>query len=492
MAASQQICLRLRARLIDKLDLHSTAATSAELVNTLHDGVDNLADYYAGYLPTVTYSAFIPLAILAVVLPIDWQSGLILLLTAPVIPLFMVLIGTKAQTLNQQNWRTLLRLGNHFLDRVQGIAQLKIFNAAERELKAVDAVCESYRSSTMGVLKIAFLSSLTLEFLASISVALVAVTIGFRLYWGELSFYQGFAVLLLAPEFYLPLRQLGSQYHAKLKAVASAEQIAEQLQTAEVSEAISLAEKTPLPIHSLALEQASYRYPQGAVGLNNASLSVTGPGLYVLVGASGSGKSTLLDALLGFCPLDLGQVLVNGQALDVAQLAYLRQQLAWVPQQPTLFADSIAANVALAEALPDRAKVELALEQASALDFVNQLPEGIDTQLGEMGAGLSGGQRQRIALARAFYKQAPVLLLDEPAAALDSASEAKINAAIGQYAKQHMVLLVAHRLAALDGADKVLVMQEGELVQAGTVQQLLAIEGPLKRMLAASSEMSYE
>lgn len=470
--AALKIKSAMRQTLLNKLtrlgpsyiDQHGQGAT----LTTLHNGVEALHDYYAKYLPGVAYSALIPLAILVVIFPTDYKAGLIFLLTAPLIPFFMILVGHKAEALNQQRWQQLAVLGNYFFDRLQGLTQLKLFNATRKELKQIAKISDDFRHATLNVLKIAFLSSFALEFLATISVALVAVIIGFRLFFGTLDFATGFVVLLLAPEFYLPLRQLGSHYHARLQGISAAADMLNILNAPLPSNDnnhttdINLNANSTISIHDL-----NFSYPNSNEGINNINLNLPNTGLVAIVGASGSGKSTLLNCMLGFHPEVMQQISIDQHPLTTADISQLQQNTAWIPQKPTIFYDTIAANIKLGNSGASDKALEHAAAQAGALAFINALPDGFNTLIGEQGEGLSGGQKQRIALARAFLKQAPILMLDEPTAHLDSQTEQLIQHAIAEYAKDHLVITIAHRLNTVKNAKHLIVMDKGTIVQQG-------------------------
>ncbi|MDO6836603.1 thiol reductant ABC exporter subunit CydD [Pseudoalteromonas carrageenovora] len=462
------------------IEQHGQGAT----LTTLHDGVEALHDYYAKYLPGVAYSALIPIAILVVIFPTDYKAGLIFLLTAPLIPFFMILVGSKAEDLNQKRWKQLAVLGNYFFDRIQGLTQLKLFNATRTELKHIAKISDDFRHATLDVLKIAFLSSFALEFLATISVALVAVIIGFRLFFGTLDFATGFVVLLLAPEFYLPLRQLGSHYHARLQGISAAADMVTILNAPLPEQSQQNNAHVSEPINTISINNLNFTYPNSNEGIKNINLALPNKGLVALVGASGSGKSTLFDCILGFHPQVVGQISINDKPLDATNINTLQNKIAWIPQTPTLFYQSISDNIKIAK--PDASQLELeqAAHQAGALDFINTLPNGFNTLIGEQGEGLSGGQKQRIALARAFLKQAPILVLDEPTAHLDSQTEQLIQRAINDYAKTHLVLVIAHRLNTVKNANNIIVMQNGEVAQQGTYSHLAKQNGAFKTLLS--------
>lgn len=491
--AALKIKSAMRSTLLKKLDQLGPTYTDQKgqgaTLNVVHNGVEALHEYYANYLPSVAYSALIPIAILMVIFPTDYKAGLIFLLTAPLIPFFMILVGHKAEQLNQQRWQKLAVLGNYFFDRLQGLTQLKLFDATQRELKNIANISDDFRSSTMSVLKVAFLSSFALEFLATISVALVAVIIGFRLFFGTLDFATGFVVLLLAPEFYLPLRQMGTHYHAKLEGISAAADMIDIINAQSQSQPTG-ADLVTLPIQSISTHKLSFIYPDSNEGISNVSLNLSSHGLFAFVGESGAGKSTLFDCLLGFHPKAQSQIQINDRALSELSTNNWQQHIAWIPQQPTLFFMSISDNIKLAKLDASEEEIHQAAEKAGALKFINALPDGFDTLLGEHGEGLSGGQRQRIALARAFLKNAPILMLDEPTAHLDSQTETLINNAINDYAKTHLVLVIAHRLNTVKRANTIFVLQNGQLIEQGDYSALINQQGQFHRLLTANGTQS--
>lgn len=467
---------------------------SGSLVEDLTRGIEDLEDYFARFLPAMALTALVPLAILVVVLPLDWLSGLVMLLTAPLIPLFMILIGKGAERLNQRQWKELARMGGHFLDVIQGLTTLKIFNASRREADAIARISDDYRTSTMKVLRVAFLSSAVLEFFSTVSIAIVAVFIGFRLYqldlpvpdWAgipEISFFYGFFILLLAPDFYLPLRSLGTHYHGRLQAVAAAQRLIAVLET-PVPRAGE--ERLPADVRMhVRLEAVRFAYEPGREALSGLDLELRPGERIALVGPSGAGKSTVVSLLLGFVRPDAGRVLVDGRDLTAIDPTHWRAHLAWVPQRPRLFQGTILDNIRLGAPEADLATVEQAARRARAHDFIATLPNGYNSQVGEGGAGLSGGQIQRVALARAFLRQAPLVILDEPTASLDPHSEALVQDAIAELGRGRTLLAVAHRLSTVREASRILVLDHGRVVQEGTHAELLGVDGLYRRLVAA-------
>lgn len=476
--ASASVKSELRRRLLERsVELGPgwlSGQRTGSLVALATRGVDALDDYFSRYLPQLGLAVVVPVAVLARIVTEDWVSAAIIVGTLPLIPLFMVMIGWATQSRMDRQWQLLSRLSGHFLDVVAGLPTLKVFGRAKAQAESIRRITGEYRQATMRTLRIAFVSSFALELLATLSVALVAVTIGMRLVHGDMDLYIGLVVLVLAPEAYLPLRQVGAQYHAAAEGLAAAEEIFAVLETP-----VPATGTTEVPSDALAFEGVTVRYPGRSVdAVSDVSFTVEPGETVALVGPSGSGKSTLLNALLGFVRPAEGRVLVGGVDLTDADLERWRSRIAWVPQRPQLYAGTIAENVRLARPDADDTAVRRALADAGALEFVDALPEGIGSVLGEDGAGLSAGQRQRLALARAFLADRPVLLLDEPTAALDGATEAEVVEAVRRLAVGRTVLLVVHRPALLAVADRVVRVTEGEAAVRAEVVPTLAGTSP--------------
>ncbi|MEU1939159.1 thiol reductant ABC exporter subunit CydD [Streptomyces coeruleorubidus] len=458
--ASAAVKSELRGRLLERAAQLGPGWLSGQrtgsLVALATRGVDALDDYFSRYLPQLGLAVVVPVAVLARIVTEDWVSAAIIVGTLPLIPVFMVLIGWATQSRMDRQWQLLSRLSGHFLDVVAGLPTLKVFGRAKAQAESIRRITGEYRQATMRTLRIAFISSFALELLATISVALVAVTIGMRLVHGEMDLYIGLVILILAPEAYLPLRQVGAQYHAAAEGLAAAEEIFEVLETP-----VPASGSGAVPAGALAFEGVTVRYPgRSTDAVSDVSFTVEPGETVALVGPSGAGKSTLLNVLLGFVSPAEGRVRVGGADLADVDPEQWRSRIAWVPQRPHLYAGTIAENVRLARPEADDDAVRRALRDAGALEFVDALPEGADTVLGEDGAGLSAGQRQRLALARAFLADRPVLLLDEPTAALDGATEAEVVTAVRRLAAGRTVLLVVHRPALLGVADRVVRLAE--------------------------------
>ncbi|MGW8377815.1 thiol reductant ABC exporter subunit CydD [Streptomyces sp. ODS28] len=427
---------------------------TGELANLATRGIDALDGYFARYLPQLGLAVVVPVAVLARIVTADWASALIIVITLPLIPLFMALIGWATQSHMDRQWRLLSQLSGHFLDVVSGLPTLKVFGRAKAQAENIRKITAEYRRATLRTLRIAFLSSFALELLATISVALVAVTIGMSLVYGKLDLYTGLVVLILAPEAYWPLRQVGAQYHAAAEGLSAAEEVFAVLETPARAEG-----GEPVPAvrdgAEIALEGVRVRHEGRARdSLPETTLTLRPGETVVLTGPSGVGKSTLLRAVLGFERPDEGRVRVGPADLAEADLASWHRQVAWVPQHPHLFAGTVADNVRLAAPDASDAAVREALDAAAA----HEIDAG--TELGEGGSGLSAGQGQRIALARAFLADRPVLLLDEPTAALDGATEEAVVEAVRRLTRGRTVLLVAHRPALFAAADRVVTLAE--------------------------------
>jgi ATP-binding cassette subfamily C protein CydD len=462
----------LRAELTATLDrigpIELAGRHAGEIATTYVDAVEALDPYFSRYLPQRVMAALLPLTILAVVFPLDWISGLVLVLTAAALPLNMILIGQEAHLRNQRLWATITRMGGRFLDLLRGLATLRVFGAAGRAADEVARSSRLYRTETMSVLRIAFLSSFVLELLAAVSLALVAVICGFRLLAGSMTFGPGYFILLVAPEYFLTLRALGTHYHARMEAMSAAEHVQRLMAAAPPAAAVPRAQSAAFmarrpPSPRIAFRDVCYRYPTGPV-LDNASFDLA-PGEHLaLVGESGSGKSTILHLLLGLLRAQSGDVLVDHLPLGDLPLPAWHRSIAWLPQRPTMFHGTIRSNITLG--LPDAGIEETrdAAGRAYVAEFADRLPRGLDTPVGEGGQGLSSGQIQRVALARLFLRAPVLVLLDEPTAHLDPASASMVNDSIRLLTAGRTTILATHRpdeAAAMAGT---VVLRDGRLV----------------------------
>jgi len=459
---------------------------SGEISNTLLSGVDALDAYFSQYLPQLFLSTLIPVTILFFVFPNDLLTGFVFLLTAPLIPLFMILIGNIAQALTQKQWKTLSRLSAHFLDVLQGLTTLKILGRSREQIKMIADISNDFRVHTMNVLRVAFLSALVLELVSTISTAVVAVEIGLRLLYAKMAFENALFILILAPEFYLPMRLLGTRFHAGMEGTAAAQRIFQILETPTPVSPIAYSHVPDLEEATLTFESVSFSYDSGGrPALQEVSFALEPGKRTALVGPSGSGKTTITHLLLRFIEPESGRILVNGQPIETFNPDDWRRQIAWVPQNPHLFYGTIAENIRLGQPEASFAQIEQAARQAEIDDFIQALPQGYETLIGERGARLSGGQAQRLALARAFLKNAPFVILDEPTSNLDPEVEAKIQSAMQKLMQGRRVLLIAHRLSTSRTADRILVILKGRIQERGTHESLLRQNGLYKKLVTA-------
>ncbi len=447
---------------------HGTGA----LINNLTDGPEVIGKYYSEFLPSKALVSYLPISILLFVVPIDWVSALIMLLTAPLIPIFMVIIGKNTEKLSQKQWQELARMSNHFLDVVQGLMTLKLFNASKREAKKISEISEDYRRKTMDVLKVAFLSSVVLEFFSTISIAIIAVSIGFRLMWGEMNFLSGFFILLLVPEFYQPLRKMGAAHHAKMEATAVAEKISLIVNQTDNVGKECVAKNFVAKSIAIRFENVSFAYGDLCSAVKNINFTIKSNSKVALVGPSGAGKSTIMALLLGFISKNEGKILINDQEIAQIEISQLRKLISWIPQSPTLFYGSIIDNIRFGDQNASDQDVINLCQKLGIDDFIQKLPNGYETIVGEKGYGLSGGQIQRIAIARAFLRDAPLILMDEPTASLDRQSEEILYQAINKIAQGKTIITIAHRLNTIENADEILFVKNGSIIDQGTHQYL--------------------
>ncbi len=450
-AVKSQLRRKLTAHLVRLGPAWLGGQQAGELAALSSKGLDALDPYFARFLPQLVLAVAVPVAVLIRVALADWISALVIAVTLPLIPVFAVLVGLQTRARTQRQWQLLARLGGHFLDVVQGLPTLKLFGRDQAQADVIHEVTDEYRSATMATLRIAFLSALVLELSAALATALVAVEIGLRLLAGHVSYQTALLVLLLTPEAYLPLRAVGAQFHASMEGVTAAGRVCDIL---DAPLPARLGSAAPVPpdlsqqtIHVNAVTLAYDTRQRAAV--DHVSCAIRPGDRIVLTGPSGAGKSSLLALLLRFTAPTEGRITAGPDAVNIADvdLAAWRRQIAWVPQHPHLFDGTVASNIALGQPDATEADVARAAAAAGAAEFIEALPGGYQAALGERGARLSAGQRQRIALARAFLRDAPLLLLDEPVAHLDPITAGQIMDTIGRLMAGRTVLLVTHRQA---------------------------------------------
>ncbi|GAA0321123.1 thiol reductant ABC exporter subunit CydD [Actinoallomurus spadix] len=496
LRAAALVRSQLRRRLIARA-VERPGRAAGEVATLATRGLDALDAYFARYLPQLVLACLTPLAVLAVAAGVDPLSALVIAVTLPLIPIFMVLVGLQTQARTERQWLLLERLGGHFLDVVEGLPTLKVFNRAKAQAAIIRDITAAHRRATMRTLRVAFLSALVLELLSTLAVALVAVEVGLRLLSGGLPYEKALFVLLLAPEAYLPLRNVGAQYHAGMEGVTAAQRVLDLIEAPEPlgarrrpAAAPATGEDAPAALAdggairgaasgtgtggaasaapsgggttggaAIRLDGVTVRHPdRDAPALDDVSLTVEPGERLVVTGPSGAGKSTLLAVLLGFVRPESGSTSFE----TIPEDEWLRR-IAWVPQHPHLFAGTVADNIRLGnpDASPDA--VRDAARLAGAAEFVAALPDGYGTDVGERGLRLSSGQRQRIALARAFLRDAPILLLDEPTAHLDDENARVVRHAVERLMAGRTVVLVTHDAAWTAAADRVTGLTAGRL-----------------------------
>ncbi|MBP9642547.1 MAG: cysteine/glutathione ABC transporter permease/ATP-binding protein CydD [Budvicia sp.] len=490
---------RIRRQVLDKLEQLGPAwiqgKPAGSWATMILEQIEDMQEFYSRYQPQMMLAVIIPLLILVAVFPINWAAGIILFTTAPLIPLFMALVGMGAADANRRNFISLARLSGNFLDRLRGMDTLRLFHRADAEAEQIRHASDDFRSRTMDVLKLAFLSSAVLEFFASVSIAVAAVYFGFS-YLGELNFgsygigvtlFAGFLVLILAPEFFQPLRDLGTYYHAKAQAIGAAESLltfldAEPDRSNEEGQQ-SLPDCNSVTIQATDLQVIS---PSGKVLAGPLSFTLNPGQRIAIVGHSGAGKSSLLNLLLGFMPYQ-GSLTINGIELNSLQPASWRSHLSWIGQNPQLPELTLRSNILLSNPNANEADLQQAIKRAYVDEFLSHLPDGLETEVGDHAARLSVGQAQRVAVARALLSPCNLLLLDEPTASLDANSERLVMSALTEAATRQTTILVTHRLEDIDGYDQIWVMDKGQIVQQGNFATLSQSAGPFAELLSNRS-----
>jgi thiol reductant ABC exporter CydD subunit len=466
--AAGRILSRLRLSLVERrLDRHPApldGPDSSELATLAVTGVDALEATFARFLPQIVLATLVPLAVLALVASIDLTSAGLMLLTLPLVPVFMWLVGRYTEHRARERWQALSLLAHHFADVVRGLPTLRAFNRARAQAEQIEHVSDRYRVATMGTLRVAFLSGAVLELAATLGVALVAVTVGVRLVDGGLGFQAGLTVLVLAPELYVPIRNVAAQFHASADGAAVAGGLLDLIDVPDVRPSPGRYAVPDLRTATLRLERVSFRYPgRAGAALDEIDLDLAPGEAVALIGPSGAGKSTIASLLLRLAEPAEGRVLVDGVEVAAFDPGAWRRQLAWLPQRPSLLRRTVAENIRLADPTAGPERVRSAAALAGAHGFVETLPKGYDTVLGDGGRLLSAGQARRIGLARVFLRDAPLVILDEPTAHLDPESADHIAAAIEGYRGRCTMLVISHRSELVERCDRIVRIEDGRL-----------------------------
>jgi ATP-binding cassette, subfamily C, bacterial CydD len=479
LRAAASIKERLRSRLLT----HTLARgprwlqqqRSGEISTLATTGLDSLDPYFARYLPQAVLAIAVPSAVIVGVTTADWLSGLILVITLPLVPVFAVLIGLRTKAQTRRSWQLLAKLSGHFVDVVQGLTTLKIFGRAEAQERIIEQITDEYRVSVLATLRVAFLSALVLELTAAVATALVAVEVGLRLLYGHLGYQTALFVLLLTPEAFLPVRNAAAAFHASANGTAAAERVFEILDSGPAPASTGSHPVPDLRSAAITLHDVTVSYPgRQSPALHHVNLTVNPGDRVTLIGSNGAGKSTLLSLFLKFVDPEQGRVSVGATELADIPAEAWRRQLAWLPQHPVLFPWSVAANIGLGQPGVSLAAIERAAQLAGAADFIAALPAGYQTVLDERALRLSAGQRQKVALARVLLRDAPLLLLDEPAAHLDSESAASLDALLRSLSPGRTIIVVTHHASQAGASGRLLMLADGSLTELEPLATALA------------------
>ncbi len=438
-----------------------------EMVNSLTEAVDNLLPYFARYIPSAVMMVILPLFILATVLNFDIWGFVILLCTGPLIPLFMALVGYTAQVIMDRQWRQLSLLSGNFFDMLKGLKTLRLFGRAGESLKFIEKLSDEYRKTTLSVMKVAFLTSAVLEFFSSLSIAVVAVTFGIRLLNGTMHFHSAFLVLLLAPEYFMPLRDFSSSYHARQNANAALDQLKKIYSLPKLIKFSYQNKRIDSCIKEIILDHVTVKNKENINLVQDITCTFLRDRLNIIFGHSGAGKTTLLNILLGFLPIQSGTLKMvdfknQSQSINMVDIA-------WVPQEPLLLYGMIRDNLSLKAFEPSLDQLRNVANQAGILSFIETLPQGFETHIGEEGQNLSGGQIRRLMLARALLKNPDILILDEPTSGLDQKNALQIIQTIQLLKKDRIVIVATHNPLLISYGEVSVQIDRGQLLHNSRV-----------------------
>lgn len=474
---------------------NSMEGQSGGKVSVLLDAVDEMDSYFSAYIPQLIQTSIIPLIILGVVFTQHVNTGLIMIITAPFIPIFMIIIGMQTKTKSEEQQEKLAAFSGRFLDTLQGLTTLKLFGQAKEQQNAIEKGSLSFRDATMQILKVAFTSSFMLELISMLSIGIVALELAIQLIiYERISFFTAFFLLVLAPEFYSTLKQLGSTFHNGRSSMGAAKKVTDALNGTE--QPVQWGEKK-LPAESMPaairLQHISFSYGKDQFSLKDITADIPSYGQIAIAGRSGSGKTTLLHVIAGLLPAANGQISIKGEPLMHYNEKDWFDQLSYISQHPYLFSGTIAENIAIGQnSDASREEIERAAEQAGIADLIQTLEDGFDTHVGEAGRGLSGGEMQRLALARAFLKKPSIILFDEPTTGLDLHTERILQHSIQQLARDATVITVAHRLHTIKHADNILFLENGKLVAEGTHDELVETNPEYRNMVSLQQGVKTE
>lgn len=457
---------------------------SGDLVTIFYDRVEAMEDYYSLFLPQVVLSILIPVSVLIFVFPLDFLSGTVFILTAPLIPFFMILIGKFSEKTNKKQWETLSKLSTFFLDSIRGLKTILLFNQHENHIERIKKANNDYLEKSMSVLKITFLSAFVLELLSTLSIAVVAVEIGLRLLYFKITFEQAFFILLIAPEFYLPLRNLGLRFHAAMNGVEAYTEIHSFLTKKEILPTEELQTFPTKNIQNLSVEYLSVQYPyQDNPIIHDFTFRFDNGKHYAIVGENGTGKSTFFRVLLRFIQPTHGKISIDGFDINAIDLKNYYSQISWLPQSPAIFNGSILENLLIANPAIDFENLDKILKIVDLFNFMNTLPAKYLTEIQEFGKTISSGERQRIGLARLLMRNSSIILCDEPTSFLDPQSEQLISKVLEDFRKEKILFTIAHRIHTIRSADSILFFQKDKPIVGGTFDNLISNHSDFKQFI---------